>query len=220
MMTKITVFDASGKNTLVRPSMMPRPKPVTIAPRIEPMPPITTTANTTMISSEPICGRDVVDRRRHHAGESRERDAEAVGQRDHARHVDAESAHQRRVLGRGAQIGAEPGALDHEPGAEADGERGDDHPGAIIRQEHEAEVLPAAQRLRQRVRQAGRAELIARDAFNDEREAESQQQAVEMIELVKPLQEDRSMTMPIAPTTIGAMIKRRPIAEPGYCSIR
>src|SRR5947209_8598383 len=56
MMMKITVFDASGKNTLVRPSMMPRAKPVTIAPMIEPMPPITTTANTTMISDEPICG--------------------------------------------------------------------------------------------------------------------------------------------------------------------
>ena len=56
MMTKITVFDASGQNTLVRPSMMPRPKPVRIAPMIEPMPPITTTAKTTMIRSEPICG--------------------------------------------------------------------------------------------------------------------------------------------------------------------
>ncbi len=56
MMTKITVLEASGKNTLVRPSMTPRPKPVTIAPMIEPMPPITTTANTTMISSAPICG--------------------------------------------------------------------------------------------------------------------------------------------------------------------
>src|SRR6185437_1721956 len=56
MITKITVFEASGKNTLVRPSTTPSPKPVTIAPRIEPMPPITTTANTTMISSEPICG--------------------------------------------------------------------------------------------------------------------------------------------------------------------
>src|SRR5208282_1689184 len=56
MMTKITVFEASGKNTLVSPSMMPSVKPVRIAPMIEPMPPITTTANTTMIKSEPICG--------------------------------------------------------------------------------------------------------------------------------------------------------------------
>jgi hypothetical protein len=31
-------------------------KPVTIEPMIEPMPPITTTANTTMIRSAPICG--------------------------------------------------------------------------------------------------------------------------------------------------------------------
>src|SRR5215831_13856080 len=56
MMTKMTVFEASGKKTLVRPSMTPNPKPVMIAPRIEPMPPMTTTAKTTMISSEPICG--------------------------------------------------------------------------------------------------------------------------------------------------------------------
>ena len=55
-MMKTTVLDASGKNTLVRPSITPRPKPVTIAPMIEPMPPITTTANTTMMMSEPISG--------------------------------------------------------------------------------------------------------------------------------------------------------------------
>jgi hypothetical protein len=30
--------------------------------------------------------------------------AEAVGQRDHQRHVDAEGLHQRRVLGAGAQV--------------------------------------------------------------------------------------------------------------------
>ena len=83
---------------------------------------------------------DLIDRRRHDAGERRQRDAGAVGQGDHARHVDAESLHQHRVLGRRAQIGAEPGALDDEPGREADHQRGDDDPGAIIRQEHEAEI--------------------------------------------------------------------------------
>src|SRR5262249_3783635 len=56
IITKITVLDASGKNTFVKPSMTPRPKPVIIAPKIDPIPPITTTANTTMISSEPIWG--------------------------------------------------------------------------------------------------------------------------------------------------------------------
>src|SRR4028118_1758538 len=35
---------------------MPRPSPVTMAPRIEPMPPITTTAKTTMMMLEPISG--------------------------------------------------------------------------------------------------------------------------------------------------------------------
>ncbi len=75
----------------------------------------------------------VVDRRGHHAGERRERDAEAVGQSDQARHIDAEGPHQGRVLGGGAQIGAELGALDHEPGGEAHHEREYDHPAAIDR---------------------------------------------------------------------------------------
>src|SRR5947199_57209 len=39
--------------------MSPSPRPVTIEPRIEPMPPITTTANTTMMRSEPISGPTV-----------------------------------------------------------------------------------------------------------------------------------------------------------------
>src|SRR5262249_38122726 len=56
MMTKITVLEASGKNTLVSPSISPSAKPVTIAPMIEPIPPITTTANTTMMMSSPISG--------------------------------------------------------------------------------------------------------------------------------------------------------------------
>ena len=33
-----------------------KPNPVTMAPMIEPMPPITTTANTTIMRFEPICG--------------------------------------------------------------------------------------------------------------------------------------------------------------------
>jgi hypothetical protein len=39
---------------------------------MEPMPPITTTANTTMMSEEPICGAHLVDRRGEHARERRE----------------------------------------------------------------------------------------------------------------------------------------------------
>src|SRR6185312_2933491 len=56
MMTKITVLDASGQKYFVSPSTMPSPNPVRIAPRIDPMPPITTTANTTMMRSAPISG--------------------------------------------------------------------------------------------------------------------------------------------------------------------
>ena len=50
------------------------------------------------------------------------------------------------VLRGGAQIGAEPGLLDREPGAEADDQRGDDDPAAIDRQEHEAEIDAAGER--------------------------------------------------------------------------
>src|SRR5690606_9616593 len=56
MIMNTTVFAAGGQNTLVRPSMTPRPRPVTIDPMIEPMPPITTTANTTMMRLEPMSG--------------------------------------------------------------------------------------------------------------------------------------------------------------------
>ena len=94
---------------------------------------------------------DLVDRRRHDAGERRQRDAGPVGQRDHPRHVDAEGLDQDRVLGRRPQIGAEPGALDREPGREAHDERGDDDPGAIVRQKHEAEITAALQLGRDRV---------------------------------------------------------------------
>ncbi|MCY1306169.1 hypothetical protein D9M70_560150 [compost metagenome] len=45
---------------MARPSITPSPRPVRIAPRIEPMPPITTTANTTMIRFCPISGETCI----------------------------------------------------------------------------------------------------------------------------------------------------------------
>src|SRR5437879_294592 len=80
----------------------------------------------------------------------------------------------RRVVGRGPEIAAEPGAVDDAPGAETDRERGDDHPGAIIRQKHEAEILPAAEQIRHHIGQTGGAVIIARDAFDDQREPEGE----------------------------------------------
>ncbi|KAG1245229.1 hypothetical protein G6F68_015147 [Rhizopus microsporus] len=93
MMMNTTGLEASGQNTLGSPSITPRPRPVTMAPMMDPMPPITTTANTTMMSQ--------------HAGKARQRHAEAVGQRDHAGHVHAEGLDQARVFGAGAQQGVE-----------------------------------------------------------------------------------------------------------------
>ncbi len=86
-------------------------------PKIEPMPPMTTTANTTMTSDEPISGVIWITRRRQHAGEGREADAGAVSRHHDQRHVDAEGLDQLRVLGRRAQGRAQPRALDDEPGA-------------------------------------------------------------------------------------------------------
>ncbi|MOA65384.1 hypothetical protein D3C78_1917550 [compost metagenome] len=56
MMMNTTVLEASGQNTFVSPSITPRPRPVTMAPMMDPMPPITTTANTTMMRLDPISG--------------------------------------------------------------------------------------------------------------------------------------------------------------------
>ena len=56
------------------------------------MPPITTTAKTTIMKSAPISGDTLIDRRRQNPGESRQRHAEAISQRDHTWHIDAEGA--------------------------------------------------------------------------------------------------------------------------------
>ena len=133
--------------------------------------------------------RYVIDRRRHDAGERRESDAEAIGQRHHARHVDAEGAHQRRVFGRSAQIGAEPRPLDREPGGKTHHERERDHPGAVIGQEHEAEIASALQRIRHRIGLPRRAVIIAEQAFDDQRQAEGEQESVERIEAAQLLQQ-------------------------------
>ena len=55
MMMKIARLAARVEH-LVSPSITPRPKPLTMAPMMEPMPPITTTANTTTTRFEPIMG--------------------------------------------------------------------------------------------------------------------------------------------------------------------
>src|SRR5262249_5674380 len=53
---------------------------------------------------------------------------------------------------------------------------------------HEAEVLPALQRRRHGIGQAGGAEKIAERPLEDEGETEGEQQPVEMVELIEPLQ--------------------------------
>src|SRR5262249_7710719 len=56
------------------------------------------------------------------------------------------------------------------------------------RQKHEPEILPALQRGRHRIGQSRRSEKIAKHAFDDQRKAEREEQTVEMVELIEPLQ--------------------------------
>src|SRR3990167_4455034 len=56
MVMNTTVALNSGQYTLTSPSSTPSIRPVNTEPRMEPMPPITTTANTVMIRLEPMSG--------------------------------------------------------------------------------------------------------------------------------------------------------------------
>src|SRR6202521_1460530 len=74
----------------------------------------------------------LIDRRGQNASQAGERDAEAVGERHHQRHVDAKGLNQLGILGPGSQISAKLGPLDHEPSTQTDEQRGDHYPGAIF----------------------------------------------------------------------------------------
>ena len=89
---------------------------------------------------------------------------------------------------------------------EAHRERQHDDPGAIVRQEHEAEIAAALQRIRHLIGLPGRAVNVAEQALDDQRQAEGEQQPVERIELAQMLEKqplDRRRRS--APTRIGAM---------------
>ncbi len=132
----------------------------------------------------------LVDGGGHHAGQRGEADAETVGEGDHARHVHTEGLHQRGVLGGRAQVGAELGAFDDEPRGQAHDERGRHHPAAVVGQEHEAQVLRAHELRRNGVGLARGAVLVPEQALDDQRNAEGEQQAVEVVQLVQPLEHE------------------------------
>ncbi len=69
-----------------------------------------------------------------------------------------------------------------------DSQREDHDPAAIDRQIHEAEIDAALQQIGDRIGQPRRAEIILEQALDDQRHAECQQQAVEMIQPRQPLQ--------------------------------
>ncbi len=54
MIRKMTTLEPSGYTTLVKPSTTPSSSPAVMAPSVEPSPPITTTAKTTMMLA-PSC---------------------------------------------------------------------------------------------------------------------------------------------------------------------
>src|SRR5580698_5305753 len=137
--------------TLVNPSITPSARPLTMAPRIEPMPPITTTANTTMTSELPICGLTRITGADSTPASVALAALAGVGDGHQQRHIGAESLQQRSILGCGAQRSPQPGSLDDEPDREADRDRHQDHPGAIQRQDHEAEIEGASERGRHRI---------------------------------------------------------------------
>jgi len=112
---------------------------------------MTTTAKTTTMICDPHQRRHLVDRRGENPGEAREADAQPVGQSEHARHVYPERLDESGVLDRGAQIRTELRSFDQNPDGQAEGNRDNDDPAAISRQEHEAEFEAAAQRGRRRV---------------------------------------------------------------------
>ena len=151
---------------------------------------MTTTANSDREDVDAHQRADLIDRRDHDAGESRERHAEAVSQHDHARHVDAEGLRQRRILGRGAQGCAEPRAFDQEPCAETHRQRKDDDPDTVGRQEDEPEIEAAMERVRDIVGPAGIAVALAKGSLDEERQAERQQEAVDVIEMIDAPQDE------------------------------
>src|SRR5579883_341972 len=131
---------------------------------------------------------DLVDGGGHHAGKRGEGYAETIGQGDHARHIDAEGLHETGIFRRRPKIGAELRPLDDKPGAEAQHQRDDHDPATVDRQEHEAEIEAADERGRDVIGLPGGAVFVLKQALDDERQTEGEEQAVKVIELVEPAQ--------------------------------
>ena len=101
------------------PARRPTRKPATTEPKIEPSPPITTTANT---DDDQVGAHAALTARigaAQHPGQPGQRDAEAEHRGDPAAHVDAERPGQLGPLGRRADDHADPGPGQHQPDARA-----------------------------------------------------------------------------------------------------
>ena len=96
--------------------------------------------------------------------------------------------HQGCVFGAGAQVSAEPGAFNRVPGAQANHQRHQHHPGPVVGQDHEAQIGGTRQQFGHRVILARHAIQLAEDALGNQGQAESQQQSVNFIELVEVLE--------------------------------
>ena len=120
---------------------------------------------------------------------------------------------QDRVLGRRPQIGAKPGALDREPGGETHDEGGNDDPGAVVRQEHEAKITAALQLGRDRIGLAGGTELLAECSLDDQRQTKGQQEAVKVVEPVDVAQQKALDRNPEGADDDRSQNQRRPISK-------
>ena len=93
--------------------------------------------------------------------------------------------------------------------------RGDDHPAAVDREEHEAEIVGAVELFRNGVGHAGGAEIVLEQALEDERQAEGEQEAVERIETGEPLEEQPLDHGPYGADDQRRQDQRIPVIEAG-----
>src|SRR5690606_12269600 len=142
------------------------------------------------------------------------RDTKAVGQHDQERHIDTEGANQPRVLRRRAEVGAKARFLNHKPRPETRDDGRKNNPAAVIGKEHEAEILAARQLLRNLIGQAGDAVIIAEQPLNVQRQAEGQQQAVEVIEMIEAGEKHPLQHNPEGTDDQRREDQRPPVADP------
>lgn len=157
---------------------------------------------------------DRIDRRRQHAGKRSQGHAETVGQRHEQADIHTEGADEIGIFGRRTHQRPQLGTFNDQPGDQTHHHRSQDHPAAIERQEHESQIGPPRQGLRNAVRLARDAVDLAKTAFQNQGQAKGEQQPVEVIKVVEMAQEQAFDDDPEHPDDEGSEDERGPIADP------